>query len=336
MLMKSHAFLILFFALTTSSVLAYNIDLKGITVSGLSSGAYMAGQVHVALSDIFSGVGLVAGGPYYCAANNLNKALTECMSAESGAPSYKDSVSEYLSAEKQKQVGSRESLRLARVYLFSGTQDEVVSSKVVETAVDFYRALGVESDRITFISNLRAGHSFPTLNFGNRCGEKRKSPFISQCSYDTAKEIFESLYNEKLKSPVQSVEKNYFLFKQAPYVNKKTYENSIGEMAYAYVPTVCQNGQKCRLHFVFHGCKQTLADIGDVFVKYAGYNRWAESNQIIVIYPQAERSVLVGNPNGCWDWWGYTGKNYHLRGAPQIEMVRKMVQAIARPTTYFK
>jgi len=36
-----------------------------ITVSGVSSGAFMAQQLHVAYSDIFSGMGSVAGGPFF-------------------------------------------------------------------------------------------------------------------------------------------------------------------------------------------------------------------------------------------------------------------------------
>ena len=43
------------------------IDQAAISVSGVSSGAYMAHQLHVTYSDIFMGAGLVAGGPYYCA-----------------------------------------------------------------------------------------------------------------------------------------------------------------------------------------------------------------------------------------------------------------------------
>jgi poly(3-hydroxybutyrate) depolymerase len=37
------------------------------TVSGISSGGYMAVQMHVVYSDMFKGAGIVAGGPFYCA-----------------------------------------------------------------------------------------------------------------------------------------------------------------------------------------------------------------------------------------------------------------------------
>ena len=36
------------------------------TVSGMSSGGFMAVQMHVIYSDLFEGAGVVAGGPFYC------------------------------------------------------------------------------------------------------------------------------------------------------------------------------------------------------------------------------------------------------------------------------
>lgn len=42
-------------------------DLSRCSVSGLSSGAFMAVQLHLAHASMFSGAGIVAGGPYRCA-----------------------------------------------------------------------------------------------------------------------------------------------------------------------------------------------------------------------------------------------------------------------------
>jgi poly(3-hydroxybutyrate) depolymerase len=54
---------------------AFAVDLGQSSVSGLSSGAYMAGQFHVAYSELLVGVGIVAGGPYNCAEGQLPIAL---------------------------------------------------------------------------------------------------------------------------------------------------------------------------------------------------------------------------------------------------------------------
>lgn len=47
---------------------SYNIDPESISVSGFSSGGYMAAQLGIAYSDLFKvGFGVFAGGPYDCA-----------------------------------------------------------------------------------------------------------------------------------------------------------------------------------------------------------------------------------------------------------------------------
>lgn len=41
------------------------------------------------------------------------------------------------------------------------------------------------------------------------------------------------------------------------------------------------------------------------FVENAGYNEWADANNIVVLYPQARTANLgFANPQGCWDFWG--------------------------------
>lgn len=47
--------------------------------SGISSGGYMATQLHVAYSGTFSGSAVFASGPYHCARNMLATALNACM-----------------------------------------------------------------------------------------------------------------------------------------------------------------------------------------------------------------------------------------------------------------
>ena len=46
---------------------SYNAAIGESSISGISSGAFMAVQFGVAWSSIIKGVGVVAGGPFYCA-----------------------------------------------------------------------------------------------------------------------------------------------------------------------------------------------------------------------------------------------------------------------------
>ena len=75
--------------------------------------------------------------------------------------------------------------------------------------------------------------------------------------------------------------------------------------------------------------------VGEAFARHAGDNRWADTNRILVLYPQAiARSgwgpwpwptSFVLNPNACWDWWGCTGPGYHTRLSGQIRAVKAML-----------
>ena len=82
----------------------------------------------------------------------------------------------------------------------------------------------------------------------------------------------------------------------------------------------------CRLHIAFHGCLQSQEVVGDAWYGHAGYNKWAATNRIIVLYPQTKASdVDPLNPDGCWDWWGYTGTDFNTRSGKQIVAVQKMI-----------
>jgi hypothetical protein len=61
-----------------------------------------------------------------------------------------------------------------------------------------------------------------------------------------------------------------------------------------------------------------LVFFGTTFVRNAGYNKWADSNGMIVLYPQA--TATLPNPEGCWDWWGYDDPNYALKSGRQISL----------------
>jgi poly(3-hydroxybutyrate) depolymerase len=66
-------------AVTSTEVSSHQQQAATITVSGISGGAFMAVQFHIAHSSIVSGAGIVAGGPYYCAFGNLLTAQLNCM-----------------------------------------------------------------------------------------------------------------------------------------------------------------------------------------------------------------------------------------------------------------
>lgn len=137
-----------------------------------------------------------------------------------------------------------------------------------------------------------------------------------------------SYFYGNLNNPVQALSNNLLAFDQALYTPGLTPASvSMDQTGYIYVPTSCKNGSVCKLHICFHGCEQGYSYVQDQFINSNQLNNWAESNNIIVLYPQAV-STAVLNPKGCWDWWAYTGLDYATKYAGQISSVYKMTEAI--------
>lgn len=105
----------------------------------------------------------------------------------------------------------------------------------------------------------------------------------------------------------------------------------MGATGYVYVPKACASGKRCALHVAFHGCSQSADVVGDAFVRDAGYNRWADVYNVVVLYPQARASMAPLNPKGCWDWWGYSGEGYDTREGAQMRWLANATAALGTP-----
>ena len=46
------------------------------------------------------------------------------------------------------------------------------------------------------------------------------------------------------------------------------------------------------LHIALHGCLQNVDFVGTDYVTRAGYNKWADTNNMIILYPQVNLSLL--------------------------------------------
>ena len=92
----------------------------------------------------------------------------------------------------------------------------------------------------------------------------------------------------------------------------------------------CANPEEaCKLHVAFHGCKQDVASVQERFIRHAGYNEWADTNQLLVLYPQAAASAR--NPNACWNWFDFNQDDprYAEKQGRQMRAVKAMIDRIA-------
>lgn len=300
------------------------LDLKQTTVSGLSSGGFMATQFHLSHSDWVQGAGILAAGPYYCAQNSLTTALSDCIGQPKKPVDIDKLNKQAVQWQSGRDIANLKALQDDKVWILGGTLDQKVSSDVVKALQQQYLAWIPES-QIHFESNKPFAHHFPTLTQGTDC-KKSESPFIGNCGYDAAGEILSHLYTD-LKAPKTAQETNFKRLETKVLPDKLG--ETLGDNAYLYVPESCAQGSSCRLHISFHGCNQNADTIDLQFVSDTGYNRWAESNDIVVLYPQTKNSnMLPFNPQGCWDWWGYTDENYANRQGKQIMAIEAMVKRI--------
>ena len=93
------------------------------------------------------------------------------------------------------------------------------------------------------------------------------------------------------------------------------------------MPQACASAPGCRVHIVLHGCDQAREATGDTLIKQSGFAELADTNRLVLFFPQATASTV--NPQGCWDWWGYTGLDFLGKDAPQIKAIWAMVQHLA-------
>lgn len=329
-------------AAVRSSLPALAAQIDATSVSGISSGAYMAGQFQMAHAKIVSGAAIIAGGPYGCSESvfadampgpgtaflNLSKAVNGCMLDLLGVWGVGDPAK--LAAKARQRASDNEIEPIAdvvtdKVYLFSGTADRTVVPSIVKRAAAFYKELGVAEANIKLVSHMPAGHAFVTETEGAAC-EKTGEPFVVDCDYDQAGELLRHIYGQ-LAPGSSTPQGKYITFDQRPFHTGQM-PDGMAKEGVVYVPATCASKAGCRIHIAFHGCAQNREKVGDAFVKNTGFSRWADTNQLIVLFPQVE--TTVSNPQGCWDWWGYTGHGYLTRQAPQIVSVRHMIDALAQ------
>src|SRR3954468_14001037 len=158
-------------------------DPAEVTVSGLSAGAFMAAQLHIAHATGIAGAALIAGGLYGCAVESLapDGTLRSLAALATGpctvAPARLRPVAAYASLVQRLAAGGRidppSALAGARLYAFTGDADSVVNSETVRRAVGLYHALGVKEAAITFhdgrLPGGHPGHGWITPDFGGVC-----------------------------------------------------------------------------------------------------------------------------------------------------------------------
>jgi len=296
------------------------IDPERITVSGISAGAQMAHQLHIAYSDVFSGAALIAGGPYGCAQGSLATAMARCIGQTGGDLPIGELADAVRAAAAENRVADIDNLSGDRVWLFHGAQDTVVAAEVSDAAASIYAEF-LPAEQVRYVTDAPIGHNFPARGSGNPC-DTFVTPFVGDCDYDAAGELLKWLY-PGLEAPAAA---------EPGPLQEATLDGAeaagLLPIAFLFVPPACDSeGAACALHLVMHGCAQSSAQTGTAFIEQSGYLAWAAANDIVMAFPQV--APAAANPLGCWDWWGYTGSDYLWRGAAQMKLLVDWIESMS-------
>jgi len=312
---------------------AFNVDTSQTTVSGLSSGGFMANQLGYAYSSTFKGVGVFAAGPYMCAGHSN---YTACM--------YNATISAGMLSTMQADINNwsgaandnKANVAGQKIFMFVGTSDFTVGPNPMNAGQTQYTNNGVPAANLEYVQRASTAHVFPTDfdSTGNNACSSSASPYISNCGYDGAKAAFTKFYgalNARNNAPAAA---NYIEFDQTAFAANA----GVAPTGWVYVPASCAAGTVCKLHVALHGCQQNYATIGDKFIKNTGYTRWADTNNIIVLFPQTRvdstsratsASGSLANSNGCWDWIGWYGANFAQKAGTQQAAIKAMVDRLS-------
>lgn len=282
----------------------------------------MAHQLLVAYSDVFSGLGAIAGGPFLCSGGSMHGALTRGMRGDP-AIDVGHLAQCARALENAQLVAPLENLENARIWVFRGTEDETVLKPPVDALVDFsLRFTDVRG--IKYVDDVACRHTMPTDTFEPDVLSPHRDPYIDNVGYDAAGHLLEHLYGplKRRKAGRGSLMRfDQTQFTQLPQLY------GMDSVGYVYYPTAALQGRPCKLHVALHGCEQYHGKLGRLFAEHAGYNDWAEANDIVVLYPQTFPTMtpFFFNPKGSWDWFGLTSSSFCTRQGLQQQAIFNMV-----------
>jgi poly(3-hydroxybutyrate) depolymerase len=316
--------------LAQNNLPALKINSQHVYVAGISSGAAVAIQMDVAYSKVFKGAAIYAGIPYDCAQDSLETALTTC---EQDTPAIDVSTLESATTTLAKSGGidPTRNLKNQPIYLWSGMLDSIVAQGSMNNVDSYYKFFG--ANVFKYDNDFPAEHGWESPYGPNLC-QQLGSPYVIVCDQNSdpydSEQVFLSKWFGKLKPKNNgTLTGTLSTFNQDPYVpGGSASAISMDTTGYLFTPAACTSKHSCGLILALHGCEQSANAVGTAYVDDAGLNQWADTNQIVVMYPQAIPST-PNNGEGCWDWWGYTNSSYAQKTGPQMQTLFNMVKQVA-------
>jgi hypothetical protein len=294
------------------------LSITSVYVAGVSSGGFMATQLQVAYSGSIEGAGIIAAGPYDCGQGNVIDFATCDIGAS--LPVLEQQAVTWAAQGKIDPVSD---LAAKPVYVYHGTLDPVVSDLVSGAGVGFYQHFGAN---VEYHNWDPAGHGWPTPDGVVAC-PLTSPPFLINCGDDPEGEMLAHWLGHVTRPDAGPPDGTLTSFSQSRYApGGSAPALSMDNTGLLYTPPSCASGTPCTLVIALHGCLGGQYLLGREFPELANLDSYADTNNLVVMYPQA--IAVPVNPEGCWDWWGYDGPDFAVKSAPQLATIMNMVSAL--------
>ena len=104
------------------------------------------------------------------------------------------------------------------------------------------------------------------------------------------------------------------------------------QLGFAYAPSACRASAAalaaCGVHVHYHPCTGNWEYLNTSYMLETGLAAYAESNGIVLLYPQAATARPGDDDPGCWDWYGGIDGKFDTKQGVQIATVVAMVAAL--------
>ena len=171
-------------------------------------------------------------------------------------------------------------------------------------------------------------------------------PPINSCNFDMSGEILKWMYEPKRiihprTTAAPASLHNLMKINQTKYLPKgwSIKRALLDDIGFIYIPKQCQmkkngsnhhyNATKCELHVHYHPCGGGFQFLSVSYMLENALPNYAESNNFVILYPQAKSGSDNPVGDGCFDWYGATDLNFDTKNGVQLSMVRNIIMDLA-------
>ena len=299
-----------------------NVDPAQVSVGGFSSGGTMAMQLGVAYSSVFKGVAVLAGVPYDC---NRQGGTTQGQCDSTVTPDV-TLLAGSMNRWSGREIDDVARIARQRIFVYVGSND--VNYRTLEQTAHLYARFATP-ENLMFDNRRQAGHVWPTdydvEGFPSYPCVAVSGLYWANCGFDAAGASLRWIYGDLEPRGELAHHGQLTQFDQRAFATR---QKGMDEVGWLYVPPGCASGHVCRLHVFLHGCSQSYFQRGDAyFAKYSGHSRWADTNDIVLLFPQTYPDDVL-NVDGCWDDRGRFDDAFDWKAGTQTSAIVAMVRQI--------